>query len=774
MLLGLRSPAGQPGPAPLRLRFGAPPGLAGLPSRPLGRRPGRRRRSTAKERLGLGLPAARRARRASTSASLAEQSLATGALLAALAALALGLAAVYLRRTRPDLRPRRGPARTIRCAASSATWGRLRERYTPDPGAGSRRPARPGRSASCVAAALFGRARRPGRPLRGRWRTARTSRDEPRPPPTPRDVVPGLWRVEGRSARAPRSRSGWPARCATSGPEPAGHLAFAAQPGAAAEVTADAGRVAPSRELGPAGRWSWSRRSRRADAASCASASPGEPARTVFPVRQAGEPQLRRQLTEHHRDARSAATGSTSRARYREPPVSGYRVSLQGGDLLPVPALRRLDRQDGAAPEDGLPPGAEVELSLAVPPACSWPTPAAASPASGPGASRAAAALPLADLAVVGRPAPAAAREERPARTAWRSRSSPPIAQAGGAPPRASSRAAPRMLEEAWPGLGALGRLVVLEWPARGDPRARRAVSWRLATAIRTRASSTVQGQAGLPPGDDLIRLRPSAGALVAEVVASRLAQPAPARARAAALLPPALPRPGAAAAGPGTESGAVVGPLAPDGQTAGPQVPPLAENAYHGLLALPLPRPGRRPGAAASGAEPLRAAVEELLARGEDPAGDVRRMRRRSCAATAREPVDGMIRDFFLAGDLPEPVLEGVEFRRAGDGWRATGRMRNQGDGEALCRVVLAADAGAGRDRVRAGTGESAALRAGDAATGRRGCSSIPTTSATAWCARARRATGSTSRGSAVRARCAASAPPWSSCSAAAWCCSR
>jgi len=39
--------------------------------------------------------------------------------------------------------------------------------------------------------------------------------------------------------------------------------------------------------------------------------------------------------------------------------------------------------------------------------------------------------------------------------------------------------------------------------------------------------------------------------------------------------------------------------------------------------------------------------------------------------------------------------VLEGVSFRHAGASWRVTGRMRNEGDGQALCKVVLNTDLG-------------------------------------------------------------------------------
>ncbi len=69
---------------------------------------------------------------------------------------------------------------------------------------------------------------------------------------------------------------------------------------------------------------------------------------------------------------------------------------------------------------------------------------------------------------------------------------------------------------------------------------------------------------------------------------------------------------------------------------------------------------------------------------------------------------MEPLIRDFFLAGKLPELVLEGVDFEPAGSGWRVTGRVRNLGDGEAICRVVLTTELGPVETEVRTGTAES------------------------------------------------------------------
>ena len=60
-------------------------------------------------------------------------------------------------------------------------------------------------------------------------------------------------------------------------------------------------------------------------------------------------------------------------------------------------------------------------------------------------------------------------------------------------------------------------------------------------------------------------------------------------------------------------------------------------------------------------------------------------------------------LHDNFVEGGLAEPVLEGVEFHQAADGWRVTGRMHNRGTAQALCKVVLTTDLGPVSAMVRA-----------------------------------------------------------------------
>jgi hypothetical protein len=110
------------------------------------------------------------------------------------------------------------------------------------------------------------------------------------------------------------------------------------------------------------------------------------------------------------------------------------------------------------------------------------------------------------------------------------------------------------------------------------------------------------------------------------------------------------------------------------------------------------------------AGREPLREAVDELLSQGGDKPATFDEFAA-ILGRHARQPVDGMIRDFFRAGRLPELVLEDVVFHRSTAGWRATGKVHNVADGEVTCRVVLSAAVAPVETTVTVGTGGTAAF---------------------------------------------------------------
>jgi hypothetical protein len=262
------------------------------------------------------------------------------------------------------------------------------------------------------------------------------------------------------------------------------------------------------------------------------------------------------------------------------------------------------------------------------------------------------------------------------------------------------------MLEEAWPGIGSLGQLVMIEWRDRTRP-----MNYWLYYEP-DESFVTVKGNLVFLEEINLIGLQEiNPERLVSEILAVRLSgrrrvDPGQALFFRQFFKDVALERLGL-----GPANGAVVGPIHPQ-EEAMMRISPFSDDVYYpywnsGFPALVSALRSRM------GDEPLRAAVEEFLSRGDDPAAPL---------GTAQElfdllvrhspqPVERLIRDSFQAGDLPYPVLDKVEFRRAAGsdtGWRVTGRMVNEGQGEALCKVVLATDLGPESTVVRADSGQS------------------------------------------------------------------
>ena len=632
---------------------------------------------------------------------MGEQDFAAGALLAAMAAACLGGATVYLRRTRPNVRPQRvPPGHPLRSFLQS--WGRLRERYTPDPA-----PAPADRIAVALGflvavglfSALVARAGHYEDLAEARYGTE----TRPSPPNTPTSVVPGLWQVRGQVGPGAGIAVEVSAEMINQGTEPVGHLSFELNSGLAAEVSADTGRAVPSRSWGrlavaleppipPGGR----RRLRFRLS--------GEPAWMVFPA-SAESRSFIGSYIEHFEARFSRDRLDFSRA-YREPSVSRSHVGLQGADLVPVPRYAPWSR-----PESFFPP-ARMELSLSGPAglfladSCGSFVPASRRASRLEGRCR----MALPELAVVGGHHRLLRQEE--AGGGITVAAFPAHVQAAELHLGFLARSA-GMLDEAWPGTGS-GRLVVLEWPQQ-QVHARGGQAFRGWYRDPGDALLAVVGNLAFLQESDLIRLKElQPESLAVEILSQRLA----ARRRFAPddnlFFRQFLRTLAGERMGLGTQNGAVVGPLHHYDENLVVQASALDERPTWSYWRYRFPSLVSALESRA-GAEPLRQAVEELLARGEDPAAGPATAEelfagivRHSSAPAA---VEALIRDSFVAGDLPYPVLEGVEFRRAGDGWQAAGRVVNQGKGEALCKVVLTTDLGPESIDVRAGTGESASF---------------------------------------------------------------
>ncbi len=623
------------------------------------------------------------------------QSFVTAAPLAALAVATLGLAVLFLRRTRPDLRPRTvRPDHPLR--GSLQLLNRMRERYKPDPA-----PALADRlavaagllTAAAILVLVLGRAR-----AYESLATIRYASETTAPGPMPTSVIPGRWRIGGRLGPGSRVSLQIAGEMVNIGRAPAGHLAFELNPDLELEATADAGTVSVSRAwdhlvlelsppIPPGGRRELRFR------------LSGVPARTVFPLAPpgviGGKPSFHGSY-ELHRDARFSRDRLNFATAYREPSISGFGVNLSSGALLPVPVYGGWAREDDAEAET-LSPFAEVEVSLTAPKGLFLADSCGGLTTSGRLASRCRSTL--ADFAVVGG-RQTLLKESDVAGMAVAV--FPGHRQVAGLHLGFLSRSA-GMMEEAWPGIGALGRMVVVEWRDRVHP----VPSWAYyelgAGLVKVRGNLVFLEEGHLILLRDLTPER-----LVAEILAVRLSSRRSIDPKQALFFRQFFKDVALERLGLGPENGAVVGPMHPQ-QEAMIQISPFADDAYYDFWAAGFPAlvSALR---SRMGDEPLRAAVEEFLDRGYDPGATPGTAQELFdlLARHSPQPVDRLVRDSFLAGDLPYPVLDGVEFRRKGDGWQVTGRMVNEGKGEALCKVVLATDLGPESTVARADTGQS------------------------------------------------------------------
>jgi hypothetical protein len=645
----------------------------------------------------------------------AEQDLAAGLLLASLAAAALGTAVFYLRRTRPDVRPQRvrpdHPLRTF-----LVTLGRLREQYTPDP---SPAPADLALFALAGLAAAGAVAVQTHRALRYEALAAERSRTETAGGPAPMsvDVVPEAWRVEGGFDGSGLVSVQVTGTLRNSGREPQAHLAFALEPGLSlTAVAADAGRITSRR--------SWDRlavdleppippgglRQLRFRLA-------GRPGETEFGLPKWGggtQISFLRSFT-RHRQARFGADRTDLSQAYRVPAVSGFRVALAAPCLTPVPRYTPWTPDgNGFVPDELFFPPARFELSLAVPgdllaaDSCGGLSdPAAARK----GRLESRCTQPLSEVAVmgggqrrlVGDGGNGGTGENGVAVAVF------PGHRAAGELHLGFLARGTRLMDEAWPGLGGLGRLVILEWPQDEVHDRRRGAS--LLGRWRNPEDSWVKVTGNLAFIDeaDLIGTREIAPEpMVAELAAARLARRRRLDPKQAPFFLHLFRALVLQRLGLGAQTGAVFS--TDPGNLEAARAPALHAGYIYWTIRFPalIAALSRR-----AGTEPLRASVEELLARGGDKAATFAEwaeiLERRSDG-----PVEPLIRDFFLNGAIPEPTLEDVAFQSAGGvggGWRVTGKVHNEGDGEALCRVVLTTDLGPVETTVKTGTGETAAF---------------------------------------------------------------
>ena len=624
-----------------------------------------------------------------------EQYLALAALPAALAAATLGIAVRHLRRTRPDVRPLRiRPDHPLRNFLK--TVARLRERYTPDP-----RPARAdlamlGLALLIAAGAVAVNVERAARYQRSGLARFEAEKEDG-PDPTPTDVVPGRWRVEGTLGPGRAVALTVTAEMRNQGAGPRGHLAFTLNPYVRVEA---AGAGAGSLTL-----------FRRWDRLAVDLAPPippggsrelrfrlrGEPAEDHLPLGDSYwgfHPLFGKHL--HAKLSRDLADLSKS---YQVPAISPRRIDLAAADLTPVPRYQSWKlvgdeevRSNLRVPAEVFFPAADLALDLAVPPglfvadACGG----VISPESaGRLASRC--RLAVAELAVAG-----GRYEVLPHPPGGATVAVFPFHAALGDLHLGFLARGTGRLDEAWPGASDLRRTVVLEWP--GDEAFGLDAAW---SSLRrwdnpSRARVTAQGDLVRMTEMDLIQthaLKPDA--LVAELVAGRLARRRAVVPEDALLFRMLLRNLVLQRLGLGPDGGAAVVGVR-TGMEAVLRVKPPSysytmnywDNRFPALVTALRYRMGE---------EALRGAVDEVLSR-TDARPATREELYAALEKRSEAPLARMIQDYFVQGYLPEPILDGVELHHAAGaeaGWRVTGRLRNRSQGEALCKVVLTTDRG-------------------------------------------------------------------------------
>jgi len=630
----------------------------------------------------------------------AGQYLAGAAVPVALAAAVFGLAVFYLRRSRPDVRPlRAGPGHPLRNFLGVVA--RLRERYTPDP-----RPARADLLALGLAllvtagasAGILGRAQH--FQTLGEERFA--AEESGAPEAMAADVLPGAWRIEGTIGPGRGVALTVTAEMRNAGTVPRSHLAFALNPflrivGAGAgegrlALTRRWDRVAVdlSPPIPPGGR-----REVRFRLA-------GEPGEAVLPLESNSSEDLNfHKVFSHHLHARFAREVFDLSRGFQLPDVTERRIEIAGASLAPVPRYSSWKlREDQSVPEESFLPLADVSLSLAVTPGRFLADACGGAVRAGRLESRC--RLSPADLVVAG------GRYEVLPSAGGAAVAVYPAHAALGRLHLGFLTLGTHKVEEAWPGLGNLKGTVVMEWP---EPWVHeidtKNKAWMLMWDDPSRWRVRARGQILLSREMDLVRVRKlDPSTFIAEIVTSRLSRRRALSPDDAMLFHQLFSELALERLGLGGESGATVTGLRA-GMESTVRIPPPPLGTYSFTYWQ-----RRFPALVAAlrtrmGTEPLRQAIDELLARdSREPAT------RAELYALLRErsevPLDRMIEDFFVKGLLPEPVLDGVTLRRAGDGWRVAGRMVNRGTGEALCKVVLTTDAGPVETEARAEGGEA------------------------------------------------------------------
>jgi hypothetical protein len=528
------------------------------------------------------------------------------------------------------------------------------------------------------------------------------------PAPTPVDVVPGRWRLEGRIGPGDGVSVWVTAEILNRGPLPRRDLAFQLNPELRVEsATVDRGSLGLERR--------WDRLAVRLDPALPPGGRrelrlqlSGRPSSPFFSLAwshsSSGEEKNFLQAFRWYREARFAHDFSNFAYSYRVPAISPLRVELTGADLGPVLRYQSWTPVQGVISQESFRPLADVEIALATEPGLFLADSCGGVTRPG-GCLASRCRLPLDAIEVAGGPQ-RILRQEREARTGATVAVFPTHVAMGRLHLGFLADGA-RLIGEAWPGLGGLGRPVILEWPSSLVHDLR--FGGAGVPYFGYRSQLAVHSNLVFVPEGELILSHPfDPEVFAARVVAARLSQQRSVAPADAYFFSQLFQRLALQQLGLGPEGGAVVGPVRTGLEDSLRTPPPTEpwqdlywEDRFPPLVAALAHR---------MGAEALRQAIDELVNRpGQQPAG--RQELYEVLARHGGPSAERMIQDFLVQGALPEPVLLDVSFRRTPGGWQATGRVENHGDGLADCKVVLATDLAPAETRVQVEGGRAAAF---------------------------------------------------------------
>lgn len=596
-----------------------------------------------------------------------------------LTAALLGLATIYLRRTRRDVRPI-AVRNDHQLRSFIRLFNRLRDTYSPDGSIGAAEWTAIAAGVSLFAIAIVylnGRVARVERLGAERY-AAYVERD---PLEMTTDVVPAAVHVRGTLGRDGRLQSHGELTLRNGGASPVAHLGFALSPQMTIRSLQMGRGSVHLRRL-------WQRVGIEVDPP----LAPGEertlvfdldgmPGEVVIPIPWRGD--WRAKWHRYAAAKTSVELSDLSHATFLAAADETH-VSLAATDLVPVPRYTpwRIDEEKDRFVEEAIEPAATIDLVLQQPfgflaDSCGHMSARGATLQSRCG-------MPLASYTLAGGPlvsapiAPGITLANIPAHDAIARVQAPALA------------AAVARAEEAWNGLTLPRPIVYLERPATArDQRWENAYEWNERHEIA--GTGTLQ----LIPENVFNRYRPiDEGGAAAALIVNALHTRRPVEPREAPFFITFYRMVAMRHVGARTRGTAVVPPT---------RVPPLGSLlSYDGDARLPYVTQMLE---ARAGANHVVEGINDFVAAGPRP-GTSREL---FAAIGRRAGIDftRLYDDYVLGSKAPRLTMENVTFRRIGTSWEVRGIVHNDGTGEAFCPLALRTASGSLWQTVRVDGGE-------------------------------------------------------------------